>query len=437
MRRLMVLFVLGVLLVACSGSADEPATSTDPGSTPASSSSTATSVAPASTTTVPTTTTAETTTTGATTTSAPTTTTTTVAERPVTEHPNLPSALGGHLVDWDAVGPGWFLVLYDTMDMVAATPGPTVLYLVSPSGDRYEVATWASGPYDILDWAGTGDAAMVLHNGGVAAIVDLRTGVETSTIALPPDWYSDPASFTSPTGMNVVVLTDDGTTQRVERRDRSGAVLAVLGEQASPSDVRDSLGWLYGYDGTFALIRHAGGIEYVANDGTFVRDLWTPMAHRCSPVRWWDADTFVAACIGEGPAFPDDYSQVWLLETDGTAGSPLTTIPPGPIAVVDFGHSDAWEVPGHTIAQWWGDCGSAGVREVAADGSVTSPFLANGRFLEIDGSEMVLQQWAACDMSEGLVVRVDFSGAETAELVPRIGDSWGVRDAESLAAMYP
>ena len=99
----------------------------------------------------------------------------------------------------------------------------------------------------------------------------------SGTVALPFDYYGPPAAFTSPTGKNVVVLTDDGTTQRVERRTRSGAVLAVLREQTSPSDVRRSLEWLYGYDGTFALIKTAGGIEFVENDGTFVRDLWTPM----------------------------------------------------------------------------------------------------------------------------------------------------------------
>ncbi len=437
MRRLMVFFVLGVLVAACNGSAEESTTSMDLGSTPAASSSTPTTVASTITTVAPSsTTTAATTTTEATTTTAPTTTTTVV--RTVTEDPNLPSAQPGHLVDWDAVGPGWTLVLYDATDLVTATTKPTVLYLVDPAGARYEVASWPSGPYEIADWAGTGDAALVL-NGAGAAIVDLRTGLETATVTLPSDWYGLPVSFTAPTGKNIVVLTGDGTTQRVERRNRAGSVLAVLAEQPEPVDVFDGLAWLYGYDGTFALVRHSGGIEYVQNDGTFVRDVWTPMAHRCTPKRWWTADSFVAACIGEGPAFPHDYySRVWILKTDGTAGSPLNEIPPGPIPVVDFGLVDAWDTPAHTFGQWVGDCGSAQIEEIAPDGSFT-PVGSGGqrRLISIDGDRMVVLESNACDGSDARLIATDLSGGVTSELVPRIGDAWGVRDAATLTAVYP
>ncbi|NHZ70063.1 MAG: hypothetical protein GWP18_00300, partial [Proteobacteria bacterium] len=284
MHRSLVLFVIwGLLLAACTAT-------TEPSTEPAETSTTA-SAAPSVTTTVseePSTTTLATTTTAPTTT-APMTTTT-VAVRSVTEHANLPSAQGGHLVDWNLVGPRWTLVLYEARDVVTMTAAPTVLYLVDPDGTRYEVASWPSGgPYEILDWAGSGDTAMLNRSGTEAVIVDLHTGVETGTVPLPFDYYGPPAAFTSPTGKNVVVLTDDGAIQRVERHTRSGTVLAVLGEQTTPSDVRRSLEWLYGYDGAFALVKHSGRIELVENDGTFVRGLWTPMGRTCAPVRWWTA----------------------------------------------------------------------------------------------------------------------------------------------------
>jgi len=430
MRRIIVLTLIVAVVAGCDGGGDTTTTATTIAAT-AGETTTIASVAttgPSSTSTATTevTTTAD-------------TTTTSIAAGPVTEHPNLPSAQGAHLVDWGAVGPDWALVLYDAMDVAAASPGPVVLYLVSPSGDRFEVAAWPDdGPYAILDWAGSADAALVQHNGGTAAIVDLRTGIETATIAVSAPSNDRPLTFTEPTGTNVVALVDDGTNQRVERRSRSGAVLATLGEQPTPVDARAGLDWLYGYDGTFALIKADGGIAYVENDGTFVRDVWTPMAHICRPVRWWDAGTFVAACTGDGPAFPHDfYHQVWLLETDGTAGVPLTTIPAGPLDVVDFGHTDAWEIPGRVFAQWWGDCGTAAVHLVAPDGSFTTAVGANSRYLEIDDGGMVIQRWAACDMSEGELLRVDLDGTVTATLVPRVGDAWGVRDAATLAAVYP
>ena len=442
MRRAVILLLVGsLLLIGCSGETADPTTSTGLSSTTAASSTTAGGTS--STAVVSSTSTVATTTTTATTTTAAPTTTTPVAIRPVTVDPNLPSAQGGHLVDWDAVGPGWILVLYDASDLVTHTVGPTVLYLVDPAGIRYEVAATlpgSFGPYEIADWAGSGGDALVLHDGERAGIIDLRTGAETSTIALPLGSYGPSVSFTSPTGTNTVVLTDDGTTQRVERRNRSGSVLAVLGEQPAPARAQDGLEWLYGHDGTFALVKHSGGIELVENDGTFVRDLWTPMARVCTPIRWWTANSFVASCSGEGPAFPHDYyNQVWILNTDGTAGAALNEIPAGPIIVVDFGLSDAWNTPSQVFAQWTGDCGTFGIQVVAPDGSFASIGSGggNGRLISIDGDRLVVLQSNACDTSEARLLAVDLSGTVTAELIPRIGDAWGVRDAATLTTVYP
>ncbi|MGB5532026.1 MAG: hypothetical protein WBN71_02870 [Acidimicrobiia bacterium] len=436
MRRTAILLIAGCLLfLGCTGSTDDSTT------VPSSTTSTEVTTATTSTTTS--------TTLGSSTTSAPTSTTTvpspttapptTGAIRPVTVHPNLPAAVGGHLVDWDAVGPGWILALYDASDIATAVTHPTVLYVIDPAGTLYEVASWASGPYEIADWSGTGDAAILLTNGSDAVIVDLRTGTEVATMALPLGPYGPPVSFTEPTGTNVVVLTDDGTTQRVERRNRSGSVLAILGEQPAPTDARDGLEWLYGDDGTFALIKHAGGIELVSNDGSFVRDLWTPMAHLCTPKRWWSSGSFVAACVGEGPAFPHDwYHQVWILNTDGTAGVPLTEIPAGVVPVVDMGYFDAWQIPSHTYAQWIGDCGAAHIGTVAPDGSVTAIGGAeNRRLVSVDGSQITALGSLQCDSSEARLFSTDLSGVETGVLIPRIGDAWGVRSAATLTTVYP
>ncbi|MCL1598789.1 MAG: hypothetical protein M3094_06375 [Actinomycetia bacterium] len=432
----MILVVTWSMLVgACTGTTDDSAAPTATSSTAPSTTTTTFDVTTSAVTEPP-----SLTTTLATTTTAPPVTTTTIAVWPVTEHPNLPSAQGRHLVDWNLVGPRWTLALYDAQSVTTMTAGPTILYLVDPDGTRYEVASWPmGGPYAIAGWAGTGDTALVLRADNQAAIVDLRTGIETGTVPLPTDYYASPITFTLPTGRNLVVLTDDGTTQRVERHTRSGTVLAVLGEQTTPSDVRRSLEWLYGYDGTFALVKHSGGIELVENDGTFVRGLWTPMGRTCAPVRWWTADSFLASCLGDGSAFGHDfYSQLWILETDGTAGDMLTAFPPGSVPFVDFGFIDAWRLPSQTILQWSGDCGAANVQELAADGSA-SPLggTSSHRFVEADASGMTILAWQACDGSEGRLYRADLSGHEVLELVPRVGDAWGVADAASLAVVFP
>lgn len=65
-------------------------------------------------------------------------------------------------------------------------------------------------------------------------------------------------------------------------------------------------------------------------------ELWSPQDNYCEPVRWWDPDTVLASCFGQGPGFAplDDQGQLhtyhgrlWLLEVDGSAGAPLTEYP--------------------------------------------------------------------------------------------------------------
>jgi len=439
MRRVAAVFVVwGVVLAGCAGYSGESTTAESPSSTDQAT----TTLGDATTAvTVPSTTTA------AASTTAPATTTASAA-RPVTVDPNLPDAESGDLVDWDAVGPGWTLALYDATDLGTWDPAPTVLYLVDPSGTRYEVGSWPTFPYPdwIVDWAGTGDTALLPSilppsEDRVALIVDLRTGAVTGSITLPDDSYARPVSFTTPTGRNLVVLADDGVTQRVERRDRSGSLLAVLSEQSVPADAGDGLGWLYGFDGTFALVKHSGGIDYVDNDGTFVRSLWTPMAHRCWPARWWTADSFLARCTGEGPAFPHEYySQLWILKTDGTAGTPLNEIPSDPILNVDFGLVNAWPTATGTLAQSSGDCGAGTIDEIAADGSFSSIGVGgtgNDSLISVEGDHMVVLESNECDGADARLIETDLSGAVIRELVPRIGNAWGVRDAATLSTVYP
>jgi len=441
MRRLSVLVLVGSLIAAgCGGSAGTSTTAS-----PSTTEAVVTTAPPVSTTTTPGTTASETTAPPATT--APPGTTaapaTTAVPRPVTTDPGLPSAVSGDLVDWDAVGPGWTLALYDATDVDTWADAPSVLYLVDPAGTRYEVAAWTAPPYPygLADWAGTGDAALVRIAGPSAAVVDLRTGATTATMALSPLAPDAPLSFTTPTGRNIVALFDDGTTQGIERRTRSGAVLSVLAEQPTPTEWIDGLAWLYGYDGTFALVKDAGGISYVENDGTFVRDLWTPMDHVCTPVRWWTADSFLATCIGQGAAFPHNaYNQLWVLETDGTAGTPLNTIPPGSIPIVDFGLIDAWPTPTRTLAQWAGDCSTGGIEEIAPDGSFTpvaGPAGGNHWLVSIHGNRMVVLVTYACDMSEANLIETDLDGTMILELIPRAGNSFGVRGVSTLDTVYP
>jgi TolB protein len=443
-KRFITVMCAAALIAAGCGPGDDASDTTDgtTSSTPVTTAAGATTTTEAATTTAPETTTSV----------APETTTTvapatTLAPVPVTSGPNYPSALGRHLVPWTDVGPGWYLAIYDGGDYTAPfTDGPVVAYLAAPDGTRYEAATWPAGTMapQLLDWRPDGMAALLRFIDPatfekVTRIVDLTSGAETEVLRTPELELSD-VRFTRPTGTNLVFYRNDGANERIERRAPDGSLLATLADQpysAGPP----GLDWLYGYDGTDVVIGSDAGMELIGNDGTLIRDLWTPMGNTCRPVRWWNASTLLAACTGEGPAFPHDhYHRLFLIPRDGTATDPLTDFPPGPIDIVDFGISDGWPTSSAILVQWTGDCGAAGIyRRVTPtqwDPLPAAAPLGSELMLGIAGGEIGVLTWEPCDEPRSLVA-LGTDGAFLRNLVPLVGDARGVFGALGLAGVYP
>ncbi len=140
--------------------------------------------------------------------------------------------------------------------------------------------------------------------------------------------------------------------------------------------------------------------------------MWVPADTDCYPKRWWDADTYLAACYGRAPgAAPLDdygnlhhhYGRLWLLETDGSAGTPLTAFPAEPPFVGDYGYGDAWPVGDETLLQWSGDCGAAAIRLLQPDGTV-EPLRVEAPG-EMTGVEMV-------DVIDGVVAVYGWEGCD-------------------------
>jgi TolB protein len=321
-----------------------------------------------------------------------------------------------------------------------------LLYLVSPAGTRYEVTYFAGGagkPQRITDVRPDGRFAIVERPNSLSPStswyyrVDLATGVAVGVYSASYPESSHAISyhvqFTRPTGEHLVVYRNDGTKQWLERRTYPGSVLAVLYSESVIGGSQD-LRWLYGQTGTTVLVKHLGGIAYVSNTGTLIREVQIPTGRDCDPVKWWDADTFLAACRGHPPLYPHDhYNQLWLLETNGGAGVPLTVIPSGPIDVVDSGYTSAHRLGGSaTLLQWRGDCGTAQVRQLQPDGSgkaVTWPWLAGAHGYEItavSGSQMGIYQWKTCDEEWGSLALSTTTGTFVRQLVPLTGDALGV-----------
>jgi hypothetical protein len=374
----------------------------------------------------------------------PTPTPTPTRVGPVHSGPNVPSATSRSYIPWSEVGPGWHVVLYDTSTFDGTYVGDVLLYLVSPTGTRYEVTSFSGGAkaQRITDVRPDGTAAVVEWDDPLSHEprwyhVDLATGVMIHLYETGSPESSHATSyhvqFTRPTGENLVVYRNDGTKQWLERRTYPGSILATLYSEPVISGGPD-LQWLYGQTGTTVLVKHHGGIAYVRNSGALINEVWIPMDRDCDPVKWWDADTFLAACRGGPAVAPHEYyNQLWLLETNGSAGVPLTAIPSGPIDIVDFGYVSAHRLGGSAILlQWRGDCGTAQVRQLQPDGSgkaVSWPWLAGAHGYEItavSGSQMGIYEWKTCGRDWGSLALSTTTGTFVRQLVPLTGEALGV-----------
>ncbi|MCB2224586.1 MAG: hypothetical protein KQH83_10505 [Actinobacteria bacterium] len=373
------------------------------------------------------------------------TTTTTVPAAPVTTHPSLPSgAQGRHLIPWADVDDAWVLALY-VGDEVAGTytDGPTALYLVSPAGAYYEITSWPAGgrePYVVLDWSPDGERALIFYypdpppdDDRVLATVDLATGVETTVAVYPETTWNVDGAFTEPTGTNVVIGTDDGTTEHLEVH-RSGGANAVLVDRPS---AMEAIHWLYGQTGTSVVVSDTDGIRLLDNHGALIRTLDTP-GMDCRVTRWWSAHEVLAACVPPAEwAAGNWYHQVWLVPDDGSAATPMTAVPGG-IIVVDFGFLDARRAGGETLLQWVGDCSASSVEILQPDGTgaaipTSYPVVVGGvEMITPQGSRLAVRYWDDCGQTQSWLGQIELDGTFVRELLPKVADVAGIVSAVGM-----
>ena len=373
-----------------------------------------------------------------TTSSEPTTTTATLPLVPVTEHPGLPSALSRSLIPMDQIDQGWVVVTYSAGQLEPFVEGPVVMYLVSPEGDRYEIAAFAvGGPQPMLGSLandGTHVVAGLWTESQVEVVsIDIATG-ESQTVAAFEGYPR--LGTTLPTGRDVVVsrTTFEPISEHLEVYLTNGALLAEIGVKSSDYP---QYSWLYGLDGTFLVVGDGTSLEVIGNDGTPLRPLDAPAA-MCDPVRWWDDTTILAACVPDAIAATSGYYHVlWLIPVDGSAPTRLTVDPDPDVNVVEFGHANAWRVGGRTLLQWYGDCGARAVQVLQPDG--TAQFLdlgvPDGPWIYAQaGDNLVVHTIAGCGDSFGALSLIAPDGSLVRTLVPQVAGYQGVT---AVATMIP
>jgi hypothetical protein len=355
-------------------------------------------------------------------------------------------------------------VLYDSSpaDMSADDyrPGPVGLYLVNRDAERYLLATWPGDdrPQQIVDAAGTSvlvSGRPSMDDDFQVEWIDLVTGERrpAGTAEFPLRELSEALfpRLVLPSGEAVTVYGSDGATEWLERLSPGGALPGVFFTQAhveSPSDLR----WLDRADGSSVVVLHREGASEVTPAGETLGNLWVPADTLCYPKRWWDADTYLAACYGRAPgAAPLDdygnlhtyYGRLWLLETDGSAGTPLTAFPAEPPFVGDYGYRDAWPVGEETLLQWSGDCGAAAVSVLRPDGTgemlqVEAPEWMTGEgMLDVINGVIAVYGWEDCSAWSGALFTVDLTGHLVRDLFPVPEGTRGVFAVRGLARVFP
>lgn len=300
-------------------------------------------------------------------------------------------------VPWSHVGPGWLLAQYTTAAPEGGKTGPATLYLISPGGARYPLASWRDNRTapQLLAWSPDGKRALfqVFSGKGGVEQLTLATG-RVTTFALPGG--ASPIGYTTPGGQNIVAGRTSGSQTILARYSLSGRLTRPLGSSADGAV-------LYQPSGAAFVTGTSSGLKLVSNGGTLVRKLPVPgtSANACNPVRWWNATTILASCAPPSTAAP----QLWLVPARG--GRPAAMTPRRSASSRDLGDLDAWSLSSGLYLQAAGPCGVLQIFKQARDGSiklVTVPHTeGDNAVLTASGSRLLVRAPTSCVGSSSLL----------------------------------
>ena len=299
-------------------------------------------------------------------------------------------------VPWDRVGAGWVLAQYASAPPEGGS-GPAALYLISPGGTRYQLASWPDWRFapQLVGWSGDGKRALFQvfsGNGGVEQLT-LATG-QVSTFVL--QGAATPIGYTTPHGLNIVAGQPAGSGTSLARYSLSGRLAHPLGSSADGQV-------LYTPSGTDFVTGTSSGLKLVDNNGAQIRELPVPgtSTNTCSPARWWNSGTVLASCAPPHSAI----TQLWLVPVSGARPTALT--PRRSASGGDLGDLDAWQLPSGLYLQAAGPCGVLQIFKQARGGAITLVTVphttGDNRVLTALGSRLLIQAPTSCTGSVSLV----------------------------------
>jgi TolB protein len=300
-------------------------------------------------------------------------------------------------VPWNRVGPGWVLTEYSSAKPEGGGSGPAALYLISPGGTRYQLASWRDWRFapQLVAWSPDGKRALfqVFSGKGGAEQLTLATGKMTTFFM---QGAATPVGYTTPHGLNIVAGTPSGSGTSLARYSLSGRLVRSLGYSADGQA-------LYAPSGTEFVTGASNGLKLVSNGGRLLRRLPVPgtSANSCNPVRWWNGGTVLASCSPPRSAIP----RLWLVPVSGAR--PVALTPPRNPRSGDLGDLDAWPLPSGLYLQAAGPCGVLQIFKQARGGSirmVTVPHtMGDNHVLTALGSRLLVQAPTDCTGSVSLL----------------------------------
>jgi hypothetical protein len=356
-------------------------------------------------------------------------------------------------VPWSQVGPGWMLAVWTPVTPhmpgsqpppahPAPEPGSDVLYLVSPTGDRYSITEFPSGEgaLEIADWSGDGSHALLTPQYGQpgdAISLELHTGTRT---AIP---NTGTLEYTRPNGQALLSSTDyngsePGTLKRIDMagNEQLGYPTNELGGAGpfsgdyveSPDGTRLVLGTAN--LGNELVPRTDNGLVVMGNDGSIIRTLPAPMPKAvCSPVRWWTADVILVHCDAAKGAG----EQLWEVPMDGRKPTALTAVnthDDAPGFEGNYGNWDAFQVASGTFLPTAGACGTTFVSRLTPDGHterVKIPGVSDSADLVgVSGDKLVIVGQVGCGGGDSLVTYDPAANTSTVLLGPPITNGGGI-----------
>jgi hypothetical protein len=203
-------------------------------------------------------------------------------------------------IPWSQVDAGWTIALWTpatlTGEQEFTKVRPQTVFLVNPVGGRYLITT-LNGNYtlQLADWSTDVRTALLIRQGDKSSAViqlDLATGKTQS--------------FNAAGKVRLAQFTMRGAAILLERAEKAIERVSPEGEHQLTypfSGVTNSFTSHYPLsqtDGGTIVLEAKRGLVVRDEDGSLRRAIAPPAGMgTCWPVRWWDADSILAACEPE------------------------------------------------------------------------------------------------------------------------------------------